>query len=98
MFLAKVVGTVVSTHKDSKIKDLKMLLIEKIDPVNVKGKKDYLVAIDAVGAGVDEIVLFASGSSARMTELTTDKPCDCVIMAIVDQFDIGNKTIYQKDL
>ena len=97
MQLAKVTGTVVSTHKDENIKNLKMLLLEKIDPKSLKGKEDYFVAIDAVGAGLDEIVMFAAGSSARMTELTTDRPCDCVIMAIVDTFDINGKTIYQKD-
>ncbi|GMT49959.1 MAG: ethanolamine utilization protein EutN [bacterium] len=97
MQIAIVRGSVVSTQKDEQIKTLKMLLVEKLDPVTLKGKEDYLVAIDAVGAGTGEVILFASGSSARMTEYTTDKPCDCVIMAIVDQYDIEGKTIYQKD-
>ncbi len=97
MQLALVKGSVVSTQKDEMIKSLTMLLIEKVDPSTLKGKGDYLVAIDAVGAGIGEMILFASGSSARMTEYTTDKPCDCVIMAIVDQYDIEGKTIYQKD-
>ncbi len=97
MQLALVKGSVVSTQKDEMIKSLTMLLIEKVDPATLKGKGDYLVAIDAVGAGLGEMILFASGSSARMTEYTTDKPCDCVIMAIVDQYDIEGKTIYQKD-
>ncbi len=97
MHIAIVRGSVVSTQKDEQIKNLKMLLVEKLDPTTLKGKEDYLVAIDAVGAGLGEVILFASGSSARMTEYTTDKPCDCVIMAIIDQYDIEGKTVYQKD-
>jgi len=98
MQLAKVIGSVVSTQKDPLIQNLKMLLIEKIDPKSLSGKNDYLVAIDAIGAGIGEVILFAAGSSARMTEITTDKPCDCVIMAIVDQYDIDGETVFQKDL
>ncbi|MDH4128813.1 MAG: EutN/CcmL family microcompartment protein [Spirochaetota bacterium] len=98
MLIAIVRGSVVSSQKDKKIENLKMLLLEKVDPKTLKGKGDFFVAIDTVGAGLDEIVLFASGSSARMTELTTDRPCDCVIMAIIDEYDINGKTIYKKDL
>ncbi len=56
----------------------------------------YVVAADAVGAGVGEVVLYASGSSARNTETTKDKPCDAVIMAIVDQWEVDGKEIYRK--
>jgi len=98
MFIARVNGSVVSTRKDDKLESMTMLLIEKLDPVTLKGKGDYLVAIDSVGAGVGEIVLYASGSSARMTDTTSNKPCDCVIMAIVDEYDIAGTTIYQKDI
>ncbi len=98
MLIAKVMGTVVSTQKDEGLNNLKMLLIEEIDPKTLKGQKNYLVAIDSVGAGLEELVLYASGSSARMTNITNNKPCDCVIMAIIDQFDIDNKTIYKKEL
>jgi microcompartment protein CcmK/EutM len=56
----------------------------------------YVVAADAVGAGVGEVVLYASGSSARNTAVTKDKPCDAVIMAIVDQWEVDGKEIYRK--
>jgi ethanolamine utilization protein EutN/carbon dioxide concentrating mechanism protein CcmL len=49
-----------------------------------------------VGAGVGEVVLYASGSSARNTAVTKDKPCDAVIMAIVDQWEVDGKEIYRK--
>ena len=55
-----------------------------------------MVAADAVGAGVGEVVLYATGSSARQTETTRDRPCDAVIMAIVDTWEIGGTEVYRK--
>ena len=66
MILAKVVGTVVSNQKSEKIEGIKFLLLEKIDPVTMKGKNDFVVSMDSVGAGVGEIVFFVSGSSATV--------------------------------
>ena len=50
----------------------------------------------AVGAGTGDLVLYATGSSARQTELTKDKPCDAVTMAIVDSWDLGGENVYEK--
>ena len=55
-----------------------------------------MVAADSVGAGVGEVVLWASGSSARQTEYTRERPYDAVIMAIVDSWEVGGKEIYRK--
>ena len=55
-----------------------------------------VVAVDAVGAGLDEFVLYASGSSARQTEQTKNRPCDAVVMAIVDEWAIDGTNVYQK--
>lgn len=96
MLLGKVIGTVVSTKKDPKIEGIKLQILEIID-VNGNSTNNYVVAMDAVGSGVGEIVLYASGSSARQTEITNNKPCDAVIMAIVDSWDVNNKTIYTKN-
>ena len=95
MHLAKVVGTVVSTQKDAKIEGLKFLLLRQVDPETLS-EGAYLVANDAVGAGVDEYVLYASGSSARQTAMTKDKPCDAVVMAIVDSWAVGGEQRYEK--
>lgn len=95
MLLAKVVGTVVATRKDPKVEGLKLLLLRQVSPENLK-EGGYVVANDAVGCGVGELVLYASGSSARQTEVTRDRPCDAVVMAIVDSWEIGGKTLYQK--
>ncbi|MFN8575612.1 MAG: EutN/CcmL family microcompartment protein [Candidatus Sericytochromatia bacterium] len=95
MLLGKVVGTVVSTNKEPRLEGLKLQVLEILD---IKGKpnKNYVIAIDAVGAGVGEIVLYAAGSSARQTEATNNKPCDAVIMAIVDSWDVNNELVYDK--
>jgi len=95
MLLAKVVGTVVSTRKDPKVEGFKFLLLRQVDPESLK-EGGFVVANDAVGCGVGELVLYATGSSARQTELTKDRPCDAVIMAIVDSWEIGGVERYRK--
>ena len=55
-----------------------------------------VVAVDAVGAGTGDLVLYATGSSARQTELTQDKPCDAVAMAVIDSWDLGGENVYEK--
>ena len=90
MNLGKVIGTVWSTRKDEKLVGAKFLIVKQLD-LQFKKKENFVVAVDSVGAGVGEIVLYASGSSARQTKITKDKPVDAVIMAIVDKLDISEK-------
>ncbi len=97
MQLARVTGTVVATRKEQRIEGIKFLLLEKIDAVTMEGKKDYVVAMDSVGAGVGEVVFYASGSSSRMTTVTDGKPSDAAIIAIVDAIDVRGQLVYQKD-
>jgi microcompartment protein CcmK/EutM len=97
MQLARVAGTVVSTRKEQRIEGIKFLLLEKIDGATMEGKKDYVVAMDSVGAGVGEVVFYASGSSSRMTTVTDGKPSDAAIIAIVDSVDLMGELVYQKD-
>ena len=95
MTLGKVTGTVVATRKDKKLVGGKLLIVQDVDlDGNILEK--YSVAVDAVGAGVGELVLTASGSSARITDVTKDKPVDSVIMAIVDTLEVHGKILYQK--
>ena len=72
------------------------LLVVRIVDLDAKETGAYVVAVDAVGAGVGEVVLVASGSSARMTEATRDRPSDAVIMAIVDSWDVDGATLWRK--
>ncbi|MCU0690950.1 MAG: EutN/CcmL family microcompartment protein [Polyangiaceae bacterium] len=95
MILAKVVGTVVSTRKDPKINGFEFLLLKQVNPETL-AEGGHVVANDAVGAGVGEYVLYASGSSARQTEMTKDRPCDAVIMAIVDTWEVEGAVRYEK--
>ncbi len=90
MLLGKVVGTVWSTRKDEKLVGSKFLIVKEIDLSN-NFKNNFVVAVDSVGAGVGEVVLYATGSSARQTLQTKDKPVDAVIMAIVDKLDVSVK-------
>ena len=96
MLLARVIGNVVATHKSEKIAGFKFALLENIDPATMQGKKAYVVALDAVGAGSGEIVFYVSGSSARMTAVTEGKPTDATIIAIVDQIEKDGQSVYQK--
>ena len=95
MVLAKVVGTVVATRKEASMDGLKFLLLRQID-IDGKESGGFVVAADAVGAGVDEIVMYATGSSARQTIATENRPCDAVVMAIVDSWDINGQVKYRK--
>ena len=95
MQLCKVVGTVVATRKEASLEGLKLLLVR---PVDSEGREsgNFVVAADAVGAGPGELVLTAAGSSARQTAVTTNRPVDAVIMAIVDTWELGGATKYKK--
>lgn len=95
MQLAKVIGTVVSSRKDPGISGFKLLLLQDCHPETLKGG-GFVVAADAVGAGVEEYVLYATGSSARQTEVTRNRPCDAVVMAIVDEWAIDGKQVFEK--
>jgi microcompartment protein CcmK/EutM len=96
MVLARVKGTVVATHKPDSMQGMRLLLCEKLDPATMKGKGDWVVAIDAVGANAGEVVFFVTGSSARMTETTKGKPSDATVIAVVDVVEKDGAVVYQK--
>jgi microcompartment protein CcmK/EutM len=90
MILGKVIGTVWSTKKDENLVGSKLLIVRQLD-LDFQAKSNFLIAVDSVGAGEGEVVLVASGSSARQTVITKNKPVDAVIMAIVDKLDVSIK-------
>jgi microcompartment protein CcmK/EutM len=96
MMMGRVVGTVVATRKEPSLEGLTLLLVRGVDPAG-KPSGGAVVAVDAVGAGVGEVVLYASGSSARNTTVTKDKPVDATIMAIVDLVEADNAITWRKD-
>jgi len=95
MKMGKVVGTVVATQKDEKIEGLRLLLVQDLT-LDLKEKDTFVVAADSVGAGDHEVVLYASGSSARMTTATQNRPVDATVMAIVDTVATGGTVRYDK--
>jgi len=95
MLLGRVTGTVVASQKEPLMEGWTLLVVRQLDAEN-REAGGYVVAADAVGAGVGEVVLYATGSSARQTEMTKDRPCDAVIMAIVDTWEIGGREVYRK--
>ena len=95
MQLARVIGSVVATRKEPDLEGLKLLLLQGVDP-DSSVKQSFVVAADAVGAGAGDVVLYASGSSARQTAVTKDRPVDATVMAIVDAVDDGGSLTYDK--
>jgi microcompartment protein CcmK/EutM len=95
VLLARVLGTVVSTRKDRGLLGLKLLLTRELD-AGFQATGNYVVAADAVGAGVEEVVLLAQGSSARLTEVSREKPVDAVVVGIVDEVEIQGGGGYLK--
>ncbi|MDY6315403.1 MAG: EutN/CcmL family microcompartment protein [Clostridia bacterium] len=82
MVIGKVVGSVVSTRKNTNLIGNKFLVIEPIEDMGINNK---IVAIDNVGAGIGEIVLVATGSAARIGCGQSDAPVDAAIVGIVDE-------------
>ena len=99
MFLAKVEGAVVSTKKDVNMNGRKLLLlrpqlVDDKDPSKFRPGSNTIVAVDSVGAGIGELVMFCQGSSARLAGGMKDAPVDAVIIGIVDSVDVLGKQIY----
>jgi ethanolamine utilization protein EutN/carbon dioxide concentrating mechanism protein CcmL len=96
MLLGKVVGTVVATRKDYRLTGLKFHVVRR---VNTAGEMEEgtVVAVDSVGVGAGEVVLYATGSSARMTKTTEERPVDALIMAVVDTVEVEGRLVYQKE-
>jgi len=93
--LGRVVGPLVASRKEPLMEGMTFLVVRRIDADN-SDTDAYVVAVDAVGAGAGEVVMYASGSSARQTDMTKDRPCDAVIMAIVDTWEVDGETVYVK--
>ncbi len=95
MLIGQVAGTVVSTRKDEKLEGLRFLVVRNLD-LDGKPMGTYVVAVDSIGADRGEVVMYATGSSARQTAVSKDRPVDAVIMAIVDTIEVQGQTRYMK--
>lgn len=99
MFLARVIGSVVATKKDAamtgrKLLLLRPLLVDEAQPDRFRAGANTIVAVDALGAGLDDIVLFCQGSSARAADGMKTLPIDAAVIGIVDRVDVLNRQVH----
>ena len=99
MFLAKVEGQVVATKKDPNMSGRKLLLlrpqlVDEKDPTKFRPGANTIVAVDNLGAGIGEMVLFCQGSSARLAPGMKEAPIDAVVIGLVDSVDVFGKEIF----
>ena len=94
MFIAKVIGTTISTIKDEKLTGRKLLILRQTDETGAPSGKPY-VAVDTLDAGIGDLVLTAHGSSGRQTVITSNSPVDAVIMAVSDHLEVGGQVVYR---
>lgn len=99
MILGRVEGVVVATKKDAAMNGRKLLLVrpqlvDDKDPTKFRAGATTVVAVDSVGAGEGEMVLFCQGSSARLAPGLKDAPVDAVIIGIVDSVDVLGKEVF----
>jgi microcompartment protein CcmK/EutM len=100
MVLGKVIGTLVASRKEPTLEGLTLLVVRACDvdgSFSGSGNGAVAIAVDAVGAGIGEVVLYAAGSSARQTQVTQNRPVDATIMAIVDAIAVDGVNRYVKD-
>jgi carbon dioxide concentrating mechanism protein CcmL len=95
MQIAKVLGTVVSTHKTRSLTGVKLLLLQVLDCQGQPLPK-YEVAGDLVGAGINEWVLVTRGSAARQESGHQDRPLDAMVVGIIDTVNVENRLLYSK--
>ncbi|MBS0632472.1 MAG: EutN/CcmL family microcompartment protein [Verrucomicrobia bacterium] len=99
MLLARVIGSVVSTKKDAALQGRKLLLlrplvVDEAKPTELRAGTGTVVAVDTLGAGEGETVLYCQGSSARQAAGMQSLPVDAVITGIVDAVDVQNRSVY----
>lgn len=102
MFVAKVTGSIVATEKVDTMVGHKLLMVEPFR-LNPEGRRELVttgrtfVAVDMLGAGVDDFVLISQGSSARFTPETQKLPIDCVVIGIVDKVNVEKNEVYSRE-
>lgn len=95
MIIGKVVGTIVTTKHSISIAGARFLLVEKCNQ-HAEGRGDFLIALDPLGVGRDEVVMISESTSAREIPLSQGKPIDALIVGIVDVIDQEETVVYRK--
>ncbi len=102
MFLAKVIGQVVATQKDSRLIGSKLAVLRPLQIGDEKkpeliDTKNTIVAVDNCGAAVGQVVLFCQGSSARQAEGMKQLPIDAAVVGLVDNVEAFSKPVYKSE-
>lgn len=87
MHLGRIIGTVVATRKDEKLIGTKLMITQPLG-INLEPKSEPLIAVDTVGAGIGELILYVTGTASRIAAKKMDAPIDAAIVAIVDNLDV----------
>lgn len=95
MYLGKIIGTVVATRKDENLVGSKLMITQPLT-VDSKPMGEPLIAVDTVGAGIGELVIFTKGTAARIAARKMDSPIDVSIVGIVDEVDIHRDLMEEK--
>ena len=92
MHIGKVIGTVVATTKDEKLVGSKLMITQPLD-VKLNPKGNPFIAVDTVGAGVGEVILYVNGTAGRIAARKLDSPIDAAIVGIVDNVDVDESLL-----
>lgn len=95
MRIGKVIGTIVATRKDEKLIGSKLMITQPLD-LDLKPKGDPLIAVDTVGAGIGELVVYTTGTAGRIAARKLDSPIDTAIVGIIDEIDINRDLLGDK--
>lgn len=95
MHIGRVIGTVVATRKDEKLVGTKLMVTQPLD-LELLPKGEPLIAVDTVGAGIGELIVFTTGTASRIAAKKMDAPIDAAIVGIIDEIDV-NKTLLGKE-
>lgn len=87
MHLGRIIGTVVATRKDDKLVGTKLMITQPLT-LDLKPKSEPIIAVDTVGAGIGELILYVNGTAGRIAAKKMDAPIDAAIVAIVDEMDV----------
>jgi ethanolamine utilization protein EutN len=98
MFLARVIGSVVSTKKDETMRGQKLLLlrpmlVDEAKPAKFRAGTNTIVAVESLGAGSGDLVLFCQGSSARQASGMKTLPIDAAVVGLVDSVEVLGKRL-----
>jgi len=95
MHIGRVIGTVVATRKDERLVGSKLMIIQPLN-IDLQPIGESLIAVDTVGAGIGELVIFTKGTAARIAAEKMDAPIDVAIVGIIDEIDIFKELLSEK--